>query len=59
MTTREKTNKQKVLDYAQEKFETAKEMKLFKMLRKEVKIGGNGTQRYVIKKGPNKGKIVG
>ena len=59
MSTREKTNKQKVLDYVQEKFETSKEMKLFKMLRKEVEIGGNGTQRYVIKKGPNKGKIVG
>ena len=59
MSTREKTNKQKVLDYVQEKFESAKEMKLFQMLRKEVEIGGNGTQRYVIKKGPNKGKIVG
>jgi len=59
MATREKTNKQKVLDYVQEKFENAKEMKLFQMLRKEVEIGGNGTQRYVIKKGPNKGKIVG
>ena len=59
MATREKTNKQKVLDYVQEKFENAKEMKLFQMLRKEVEIGGNGTQRYVIKKGPNKGNIVG
>ena len=59
MATREKTNKQKVLDYVQEKFENAKKMKLFQMLRKEVEIGGNGTQRYVIKKGPNKGKIVG
>ena len=59
MTTREKTNKQKVLDYVQEKFESTKEMKLFQMLRKEVEIGANGTQRYVIKKGPNKGKIVG
>ena len=59
MSTREKTNKQKVLNYIQQQWETAKEMKLFKMLRKEVEIGGNGTQRYVIKKGPNKGKIVG
>jgi hypothetical protein len=59
MSTREKTNKQKVLDYVQKQFESAKEMKLFQMLRKEVEIGGNGTQRYVIKKGPNKGKIVG
>ena len=59
MSTREKTNKQKVLDYVQKQFEDAKEMKLFQMLRKEVEIGKNGTQRYVIKKGPNKGKIVG
>ena len=59
MSTREKTNKQKVLNYVQKQFESAKEMKLFQMLRKEVEIGGNGTQRYVIKKGPNKGKIVG
>ena len=58
MSTREKTNKQKVLDYVQEKFENAKEMQLFQMLRKEVEIGGNGTQRYVIKAGKNKGKIV-
>jgi hypothetical protein len=34
-------------------------MKLFRMLRKEVEIGANGTQKYTIKKGPNKGKIVG
>jgi hypothetical protein len=56
MSTREKTNKQKVLDYVQKQFESAKEMKLFQMLRKEVEIGKNGTQRYVIKKGPTKVK---
>jgi hypothetical protein len=58
MATREKTNKQKVLDYVQKQFESAKEMRMFQMLRKEVEIGANGTQKYVIKKGPNKGKIV-
>ena len=41
MSTREKTNKQKVLDYVQKQFENAKEMKLFQMLRKEVEIGKN------------------
>jgi hypothetical protein len=46
------------LDYVQKQFEDAKEMKLFRMLRKEVEIGANGTQKYTIKKGPNKGKIV-
>jgi len=59
MSTREKANKGKVLNYIQEQWETAKEMKLFRMLRKEVEIGANGTQKYTIKKGPNKGKIVG
>jgi hypothetical protein len=59
MSTREKANKGKVLNYIQQQWETAKEMKLFRMLRKEVEIGANGTQKYTIKKGPNKGKIVG
>jgi hypothetical protein len=36
----------------------SKEMKLFKSLKKEVNYGANGTQKYVIKKGPNKGKIA-
>ena len=34
------------------------EMKLMKTLRQEVEIGGTGTQRYRIKKGPNKGKVL-
>ncbi len=35
-----------------------KEKNIFKMLRKEVDIGANGTQKYVVKKGINKGKIL-
>jgi len=35
-----------------------KEMNLFKHLKKEVKTGANGTQDYIIKKGPNKDKIA-
>jgi hypothetical protein len=58
MATREKVNKQKVLDYIQDKLESAKQMKFFQILRKEVEIGANGTQKYVIKKGKNKGRIV-
>ena len=58
MSTREKANKGKVLNYIQEQWESAKQIKLFQILRKEVEIGGNGTQRYVIKAGKNKGKIV-
>jgi len=35
-----------------------KEMNLFKFLKKEVEVGANGTQKYIIKKGINKGKIA-
>jgi hypothetical protein len=46
-----------------EKFLKTKEQKIkenniFKNLRKEVNVGANGTQKYVIKKGINKGKIA-
>jgi len=33
-------------------------MDMFKFLRKEVNIGAHGTQRYKIKVGKNKGKIL-
>jgi len=55
---RDRFNKQKVLDYVQQKFEDAKEMNMFKFSRKEVEIGANGTQGYMIKNGKNKGKIL-
>jgi hypothetical protein len=35
-----------------------KEMNIFKYLKKEVESGANGTQKYVIKKGANKGKVA-
>jgi hypothetical protein len=35
-----------------------KEKNIFKNLRKEVDIGANGTQKYVVKKGINKGKVL-
>ena len=34
------------------------EMLLSKNLRQEVEIGANGTQKYVIKQGVNKGKVL-
>ena len=50
----------KVLDRFREKSEKKyKEMLLFQNLKKEVKIGANGTQSYIIKKGINKGKKLG
>ena len=36
----------------------SKEKLLFKTLRKEVEVGANGTQDYVIKKGPNTSQIA-
>ena len=35
-----------------------KEMELSRSLKKEVVAGANGTQKYIIKEGPNKGKIA-
>ena len=35
-----------------------KTMMLSRNLKKEVNIGANGTQKYIIKEGLNKGKIV-
>ena len=36
----------------------SKQRSLFKDLKKEVDTGANGTQKYVIKKGENKGKVA-
>ena len=48
----------KILDYITEMQRTAKQMSYIKNLKKEVETGKNGTQKYVIKQGENKGKIV-
>ena len=44
--------------YSKEKEKENKEKDLFRNLKKEVDVGANGTQKYVIKKGINKGKIA-
>ena len=44
--------------FLQRKEKENKEKNLFKDLRKEVETGANGTQKYVIKKGTNKGKVA-
>ena len=33
-------------------------LKSKRVAKKEVEIGANGTQKYVVKKGPNKGKVL-
>ena len=49
----------KVLEsYLKKHWKKMQEMLLFKNLIKEVEIGANGTQSYVIKKGINKGKVT-
>ena len=58
MSDREKVNKSKVIKYVQERYEDAKSMSMFKFLRKEVDTGATGTQKYRIKEGPNKDKVV-
>jgi translation initiation factor 1 (eIF-1/SUI1) len=35
-----------------------KQINLSKHLKKEVDIGANGTQSYIIKQGTNKGKVI-
>ena len=48
----------KVLDYIAEINRTAKQMKYVKELKKEVETGKHGTQKYVVKQGENKGKVL-
>ena len=45
-------------EHAKEVNRKKQELNLTKNLRQEVEIGATGTQRYRIKNGPNKGKIL-
>ena len=48
----------KVLDHITQINKENKAASLAKNLKKEVETGKNGTQKYVLKEGPNKGKTV-
>jgi hypothetical protein len=49
----------KVLEtFLKNNYKKIKEMSLFRLLKKEVNSGANGTQDYIIKKGPNKDKVA-
>ena len=48
----------KVLDYIAQTNKEAKQMSYIKELKKSVEHGKNGTQKYVIKEGENKGKVL-
>jgi hypothetical protein len=45
-------------DFNQKRLKEQKEMNMIRNLKSEVITGANGTQNYVIKEGPNKGKIA-
>ena len=59
MSDRKKISKHMMQSFTNEKIANDKRKQFLKILRKEVNIGGGGTQRYIIKQGINKGKIVG
>ena len=47
-----------VVKYIDDMQKKAKQMKFVKDLKKEVNINANGSSRYKIKEGENKGKVV-
>ena len=47
-----------VIKYIDDMDKKAKQMKFVKDLKKEVNINANGSSRYKIKEGENKGKVV-
>jgi 16S rRNA G527 N7-methylase RsmG len=50
--------KKKLNNYIESLHKKNQEMNLVKYLKKEVEIGANGTQKYVVKNGANKGKVL-
>ena len=47
-----------VVQYITDMEKKAKQMNFVKNLKKEVETGKHGTQKYVIKQGVNKGKVL-
>jgi len=48
----------KLIEYLKWYSKKVKELNFTKFLKQEVDIGANGTQRYKIKEGKNKGKVL-
>ena len=48
----------KIVEYISDMEKKAKQMNFVKNLKKEVETGKHGTQKYVLKQGPNKGKVL-
>ena len=47
-----------VVQYISDMEKKAKQMSFIKNLKKEVETGKHGTQKYVLKQGINKGKVL-
>jgi len=47
-----------LIKYIDDMQKKAKQMRFVKDLKKEVNINANGSSKYKIKEGPNKGKVV-
>jgi len=47
-----------IIEYIESMEKRAKQMNYVKALKKSVEHGKNGTQKYVLKQGENKGKVV-
>tara|TARA_X000001036_G_scaffold364335_1_gene348495 strand:- start:65 stop:229 length:165 start_codon:yes stop_codon:yes gene_type:complete len=47
-----------VVQYISDMEKKAKQMSFIKNLKKEVETGKHGTQKYVVKQGVNKGKVL-
>ncbi len=47
-----------IVKYISDMEKKAKQMNFVKNLKQSVEHGKNGTQKYVVKKGENKGKIL-
>lgn len=47
-----------IINYINDMQKKAKQIRFVKELKKEVEIGANGTQKYVLKEGKNKGKVL-
>ena len=48
----------KLIEYLKWYSKKVKELNFTKFLKQEVDIGANGTQKYMIKEGKNKGKVL-
>ena len=48
----------KIVQYLEDMKKKTKQMSFIKNLKKEVETGKHGTQKYVIKQGVNKGKVL-